>query len=370
MAFRETAVEKPGGLETAGEPLLGVAVADSEHTILGFTSGFAGIIGCGEEELRGKEWLSLLFSDRGLREHILKEISDKGECSGRGWLKGKRKGSRFIFFSAKGYELNGKRFYAIALQDITGWERLRRDAKELQGCLGKMRRLVTVGILAGGVVHAVAQALNAIKILAEGMLYMMKQERGLPPERIAENLKRISGQLGRISGLLDRFYSFADSDSEEEGDPACDLNEVLVCALELMKGWMESCGISVRSELAPDLPRVRVRERELQDAVVILLAQLLEAMKEGGWEEKEIRCFTRAEGEHVVVELSGSFLALGEPFDEDCCQKEERVGLALAREIVEEGFGGSLEVFGEPPGMVAYRMRLAPVSGGEGGDPR
>lgn len=65
LAFRETSVETRGGLETrlrmeaAGEPALGIAVADSEHRIWGFTAGFLRNIGCGEEELRGKEKESL-----------------------------------------------------------------------------------------------------------------------------------------------------------------------------------------------------------------------------------------------------------------------------------------------------------------------
>jgi signal transduction histidine kinase len=151
-------------------------------------------------------------------------------------------------------------------------ERLARDGAEAS--LRQSRRLADLGHLAAGICHEIASPLNVIANRVSGLRKKLAGDAAAERELgiVAEQIERI-GQVSR--GLLDltRVRTLRAGPTR--------VDEILDRVLELLEPRLEG-RVEVDKKVAPDLPAITADASQLQQVLLNLMNNALDAMPGGG----------------------------------------------------------------------------------------
>lgn len=170
------------------------------------------------------------------------------------------------------------------LLDITGRRRaeieLRQKEKEVADArehLAHMARLSTMGEMAAGIAHEINQPLAAISAYAQGCKRML--DSGMTDVAdLSEPLEKIATQAIRAGEVIRRLRSFIKKSASEL--ELMDANELVSEVVQLAEVDARKHGIPVHLHLAEHLPEVRVDPVQLQQVILNLIRNALEAMEE------------------------------------------------------------------------------------------
>ncbi|HEY7158754.1 MAG TPA: ATP-binding protein [Gemmataceae bacterium] len=229
-----------------------------------------------------------------------------------------------------------------------------RQREQLRDELRRAEHLAALGKLLAGVAHEVRNPLAAIRSTAQ--LWQR-----LPPEaRDPSDMDAIVRGVDRLNDLVSRLLFFARSGHEEHRP--VDVNTVVQEALTLLRAQAESQKVTLNTELAADLPAVSGSVQALQQVVLNLATNALQAMPSGG----TLLCRTRRLESPPRVELwvadTGPGIAaeelphLFEPFH-TTRPEGTGLGLALCREIVQQ-HGGRIELDRQDGWGAVFRVTL------------
>jgi signal transduction histidine kinase len=190
-----------------------------------------------------------------------------------------------------------------------------------------------------GVAHEVRNPLAAIRSTVQ--VYQR-----LPPARDPSMLDPILQNVDRLNALVSRLLFFVRTGHDERRP--IDLNAIVQETLSLLRAQAESQGVLIQAELTPELPLLFGSAQALQQVVLNLATNALQAMLEGG----KLLCRTRRSEALSRIELwvadTGPGIAaeelphLFEPFH-TTRPEGTGLGLALCREIVQQ-HGGQIEL--------------------------
>ena len=176
----------------------------------------------------------------------------------------------------------------------------RRDAERerlwIQQQLRHADRLATIGQLAAGVAHELNEPLGAIL----GFAQLAKRPANLPKQS-REDLEKIETICLRAREIIRKLLFFARQVPPDRGRVS--LNQVIEDALEFLKARFAGDGIDLALELAPDLPEITCDPAQLNQVLVNLVVNALQAMPKGG----RLTVRTRPAKGHVrlIVEDTG-----------------------------------------------------------------
>ena len=216
-------------------------------------------------------------------------------------------------------------------------ERLRR----LEAQLAHTDRLSMLGELTASIAHEINQPIAAtIASAAAGLHWLDRQEPALQQARDA--FTRIKDDGKRAADIIAGLRSFY----KKEASPqrvAVDVNEVVREMLVLLRGEADRHSVTMRTELAPNLPPVCANRVQLQQVLMNLMVNGIEAMKEKGG-ELVIRTEAVESGLKVSVTDTGAGIPadqLEQIFSPFVTKKTTGTGLGLAisRTIVESHDG-------------------------------
>ena len=140
------------------------------------------------------------------------------------------------------------------------------------------------------------------------------------------------------------------------------MNEAIGEVIELARGESMKSGVSVRAQFAESLPAVTGDRTQLQQVMLNLVLNAVQAMSEGDLDLRELQISTQAnsvDGVLVSVRDSGPGIrteSLGQLFDPFYTTKPAGMGMGLAicRSIV-EGHGGRIwATVNDPQGAAFY----------------
>lgn len=152
-------------------------------------------------------------------------------------------------------------------------ERLNRMTDHLldaQGQLVRSEKLASVGRLAAGVAHEIGNPLGAV-----GTYVDVLRRRGADPEVIAG----LSRELDRIDRIVRSLLDYARPKSEALQPVAVD--HVVRTAFELLQGQGALKGVHAHLDLPPDVPQVLGLAHELEQTVVNLVLNAVDAAPGG-----------------------------------------------------------------------------------------
>jgi two-component system sensor histidine kinase DctS len=245
--------------------------------------------------------------------------------------------------------------------DITERKRAEDLARQQQEKLQFTARLVTMGEMASTLAHEINQPLSAISSYTTGCLNRLEAG-DLPREELREALGKLASQAQRAGRVIRRIYDFVRR-SEPQRAP-CDMNAIVDDAVGLIEGDARKRGTRIVLSLAEGLPPVRADRVMLEQVLLNLMRNGMEAMQATPSADKQLAVRTAAaeDGIEVSVADRGSGIAqetamrLFEPF---FSTKPEGMGMGLniCRSIV-ESHKGRMWVEANPEGGSVFRFTL------------
>ncbi|WP_280155037.1 PAS domain S-box protein [Piscinibacter sp. XHJ-5] len=282
----------------------------------------------------------------------------------------RRDGTVFPVEIRSGMFRQGDRMFYLALaRDITerklAEERLRQQDDALQTAraqLAHVSRLTTLGELTSSIAHEVSQPLGAMITSAGACARWLAAQ---PPDiaearaaldNIAADGKRARDVIARIRALTKRQVVRKDS---------LDLNRELLEVLALTEHESRSHGIVRRTELEWTLPRVPGDRIQLQQVLLNLIVNAIEAMSAVGDRPRLLTIVSRHDSPDVVlveVRDTGSGLdpqRIEQMFEAFYTTKADGIGigLSISRSIV-EAHGGRLGASPNEPHGAVFRLTL------------
>ena len=238
---------------------------------------------------------------------------------------------------------------------------------QTQRRLRHSERLAVMGRTLGVVAHEVGTPLHSVA----GHLELLRQE--LPPEVRRGSAERrlaiIQSQLVRVTETIEQLLTLS---RRPAGDRApVDVNEVLQGVLELISPGVAPARIEVRTDLARGLPPVMGEVPQLEQALLNVVANALDAMPEGGVLTISSSVERRNGHDRVVVRVHDTgpgipaehLKQIFEPFfTTKELGKGTGLGLFITWQIVRE-HGGGLEVDSEE-GKGSVFSLVFPAAGG------
>lgn len=265
-----------------------------------------------------------------------------------------------VHFSSIGQERQDA--FLIIVRDIT-------QRKLMEEHLRRSDRLISLGVLAAGIAHEIRNPLTGISLLLDDLhdhLHEMPEERDL----IQRSLQEIDRLENLINGLMD--FAVPSRQMKFELRP---LNGVLENTLFLVKKLCKNNRISLSVQMEQSLPPLRFDSEKMQQALLNLLMNSIQAMEEGG--ELRIEAKSVSPSEHIesnsavriTVEDTGIGIAAEDipyVFDPFFTRNKSGcgLGLAIAHSIVTE-HGGRISISSKPGSGTTVWVDL-PVVASEG----
>jgi len=261
----------------------------------------------------------------------------------------------------------GKRTgWVSVVSDITERKAAEEQLREHQAELARVWRVNTMGEMASGLAHELNQPLCAILNYANACLRMTK--RGTDePAKVTEALEQIASQTDRAGQIIRRIRSLVAKRKPRQS--TVDVNGVVREVVEMQKAEASQKGITVRTELAEDLPLILADGVEIEEVVLNLVRNAFDAMSDPALERREVTIRTSVSENNRIeatVTDSGKGLLGEDPeniFDSFFTTKADGlgIGLSISRTII-EGHGGRLWAEPNPDCGVSFRFTL-PVAG-------
>jgi signal transduction histidine kinase len=233
--------------------------------------------------------------------------------------------------------------------------------RETQSELAHVTRVMTMGELAASIAHEVNQPLAGVVINGNACLrWLAGESPNLAEAR--EAAQRIIRDGTRASEIISRIRALA----KKTSTPAerVDLNEAIREVLALCQGEARKHHVELRAQVAGDLPPVRGDRVLIQQVVLNLVLNGIEAMRDVQDHPRELVIRARGEADQVRVAVhdSGIGLAPQAPeriFDALYTTKPGGLGmgLSISRTIV-ENHGGRLAVVAQDGPGATFEFTL------------
>jgi PAS domain S-box-containing protein len=281
----------------------------------------------------------------------------------------RRDGTVFPVEIRSGMFHQGDRMFYLALaRDITerklAQETLRQQDDALQAAraqLAHVSRLTTLGEMTSSIAHEVSQPLGGMITSAGACARWLAAD---PPDiaearaavdNIAADGKRAREVVGRIRALSKRQWVRKES---------LDINQELLEVLALTEHELRSHGISRRTELDRTLPRVPADRVQLQQVLLNLIMNAIDAMSAVGDRPRLLTVVSRHDSPNLLLEVRDTGIGLDpqrieQMFDAFYTTKAEGIGigLSISRSIV-EAHGGRLSASPNEPHGAVFQFSL------------
>jgi two-component system NtrC family sensor kinase len=220
---------------------------------------------------------------------------------------------------------------------------------EANRAVARAEKLAAIGRLAAGVVHEINNPLATISACAEALESRVKEgafNDSAALEDLREYLGLIRSEAFRCKTITNGLLDFSHTRAAQHAP--LNLGDIIASATRLVTHQQRGEGIEFKIETSEDLPRVSGDAGQLQQAIIALATNAVDAMPEGG----VLRITSGRNGNRVFVEVSDTGAGISaenvpkifEPF---FTTKEvgegTGLGLAVCYGILTE-HGGSLDV--------------------------
>jgi PAS domain S-box-containing protein len=315
---------------------IGVALTDLSGRFLATNSAFQKMLGYTEEEISELTFLGVTHEDyRESNWQLVTELLEGKRKQFQIEKQYRRKDGGVIWVSNNVSLVPGTesmpRFLMALSEDITERKRTEETLRRTQAELAHVTRVASLGEMTASIAHEVNQPLAAVVANGHACLRWLSASPPNVPkaveaaERIVKDGKDAGEVVRRVRALFKR--------TGVEKVPL-DLGEVIGEVLRLLDSYPARKHVSLDVVLDPDLPRVFADRVQLQQLVLNLMLNALEALEPVSGRVKQLSVrSTRAEGQRAVIQISDNGIGLDDSvaaFEPFVTTKPEGMGLGLA----------------------------------------
>ena len=353
---------------------VGIALTDENRRFVAANKAFQNMIGYTEEELSNFGPVEITYEDdREATQEMLDNMLS-GRSSGYHVEKRYRRKDGVVIWvrvsTAQGPKQGSSlRGIPTIIEDITERKQAEDALLEARDALLRVTRLSTMGELSASIAHEVNQPLSAI--VANGIACRRLLAAAKPDfEEAKETLEDIISDGRRASAVVGRVRQLAKKSTPERA--AVDVNRAISEVLALTRQELQRSRVTARAELDPNLPPVMADRVQVQQVVLNLVMNGIDAMRGVKDRARVLRvksAATPAAAVAVTVEDTGIGFGDNDPenvFETFYTTKEDGMGmgLSISRSIVQAHGGRLWASAGAPIGAV-FGFTL-PASAGVG----
>ncbi|HSG65906.1 MAG TPA: PAS domain S-box protein [Gammaproteobacteria bacterium] len=261
----------------------GIILIDGDGTITAFNRAAARLFGHAADDVLGRP-VSMLMPEpyRSAHDGYIKHYLDTGERRiigiGREVMGERADGSTFPLALSVGEVAGGERRRFIGLvHDLSAERAAQEEAHRLQDRLAHVGRISLMGEMAAGLAHELNQPLSAIVNYSQAGRRLAERD-GPSIEEVSDCFRRITEQALRAGHIIDKLRDFLRK--EDVKSMTLSLNEVVLSTLKLIEADARLEGIPIISELAEDLPLVSGDLVQLQQVLLNLTRNAVDAMRD------------------------------------------------------------------------------------------
>jgi PAS domain S-box-containing protein len=348
----------------------GVVLVGLDGRFVAANATFQAMVGHSEEELRNLTVLDITYEEDRANAQRLAASMVAGDMTQLTYdSRYRRKDGRILSAQVCTSVIPGEdgkpALFAGVLVDMTErkWadEALLRAREEL----ARVTRVSTVGELTASIAHEINQPLAAVATYAGAALNWL--ERDTPNlGRARDALQRTIQESEHAGQIVSRVRALVKKAPPRTAE--VDINQVILEVLDLSRNELQRNRVSIRTQLETGKPLVRGDRIQLQQVVLNLILNAIDAMSEPGTSPRELSITSRREkANEVLVEVHDSGRGLQAEtiermFDPFFTTKPEGMGmgLSISRSIVVAHGGRLWAVPNEPRGAV-FRFTLPGV---------
>lgn len=332
-------------LESMLDPLI---VTHPDGTLRMLNRAALELLGYEEAELKGKP-AEVLFAGK---DHPFRNPEQNAETH-----MADRKGEKIqvLFSSSALRDADGR------MSGMIGVAKDLRDRKKLELLVRQSEKMSATGQLTAGIAHEINNPLGVILGFAQALARRLS-----PGDPLEIPVKSIEREAVRCKNLVQDLLTFSRA-SKTEREPM-DLNRAIEGALSLVTANTRMGRIEVKKELGGGLPRILGNPNQIQQVIINLANNALDAMPEGG--TLTVRTELLQDGPRSWIGLKVADTGIGIPkellprifesfFTTKPVGQGTGLGLSLAYEIVQK-HSGLIEVQSRP-GCTEFCVKF-PVS--------
>jgi len=247
-----------------------------------------------------------------------------------------------------------------AVMDVTERKRAEEALHEAQANLARVSRVTTMGELTASLAHEIRQPISAAVTNARTCLRWLGRDQPDVAEareaasRIVNDVTRAADIIGSISLLFKK--------GALQREPV-DVNELIREMIVLLRSEANRYSISIRTELAEELPKVMADRIQLQQVFMNLMLNGIDAMK-GTADGEELTIKSEIGDGQLLISVSDTGVGLppeqaDQIFKAFFTTKDNGTGMGLpiSRSII-ESHGGCLWATGVPGSGATFRFTL------------
>jgi PAS domain S-box-containing protein len=352
--------------------IIGIMIGDSRGRILEANEAFLDILGYSREDLvAGRiRWTKLTPAEWAAADQdAIAQMSTTGTCKPFEKEYFRKDGSRVpVLVGGAFFEWNRNEgvVFVIDMSDRKRAEEMLRASEQrlldAQMELAHVNRVTTMGQLAISIAHEVNQPLAAVVANAEACLRWLG--RGTPDlDEARRSVQWIINDGNRASEVIRRVRALANKTSIEK--MPLDINDVVRETIALVQRELISHQVSLRMESAPALPMISGDRVQLQQVIINLMMNGLEAMQSVTDRPRELMIRSRQdETQQVLVSVTDCGVGISTEnadrlFNAFFTTKSNGMGMGLSicRSII-EAHGGRLWATSNLPHGAVFQFTL------------
>jgi PAS domain S-box-containing protein len=375
--YREVAEREAKIRRLVDANIIGILVWNADGDIIEANDAFLRMVGYEREDLVSGHlrWRDLTAPEfRELSEHSLAQAVQTGHAQPYEKEYFRKDGSRLpVIVGLAMFEASSKEGVAFVL-DLTerkqAEEKIReseRRYREVQTELAHANRVATMGQLVASIAHEVNQPIAAAILNADAALRWLNMQ---PPEidEVRQVLGRLIMDANRAADVLGRIRGHIRKAPRQKGP--MDINAAIREMIEFTRGQITKNGVLLQTQLTDRLPLIEGDRVELQQVLLNLIMNALEAMSSISEGERQLHISAVLDDAgYVLVSLSDS----GPGFASESADKVFTsfyttkptglgMGLSICRSII-EAHGGRLWAGANQPRGATVQFTLPVVQG-------
>jgi two-component system sensor kinase FixL len=341
----------------------GMVIINEQGRVLNFNSAAEQMFGYTTEEVVGQN-VSMLMPAPYSQEHdkylqrYLKTMDPKIIGVGRR-AEAQRKDSRvFPIDLSVGEYIDGEsRYFVGIIRDLSEQVESERETMQIRQRLAQVDRVNIMGEMASGIAHELNQPLTAISSYVQACRRRLDSD-SLDVDKIRELLVKSDEQAQRAGKIIRRIRSLVQS--HDKVQETVDINTLVLEVLDLANLDAGRRGIEIELNLAEQGHEVVVDSVQIQQVILNLLRNAIDATELSGNDEKRIVVSSHIADDASSVQVSIRDFSAGVPsavrenmFDAFVTTKNSGtgMGLSISRSIV-QAHGGKIWAENKPRGTL------------------